>query len=89
LKSVGTTVERLDISQNKKLTDAVLDSIQQFCSQLTYLDLNGLKELSTKGVQALFVQFKQSGAPGLKHLNLSRCIKVSHLLTRSRSLPFF
>ncbi|PLW49674.1 hypothetical protein PCASD_02253 [Puccinia coronata f. sp. avenae] len=49
LKSVGTTVERLDISQNKKLTDAVLDSIQQFCSQLTYLDLNGLKELSTKG----------------------------------------
>ncbi|PLW19110.1 hypothetical protein PCASD_14056 [Puccinia coronata f. sp. avenae] len=78
LKSVGTTVERLDISQNKKLTDAVLDSIQQFCSQLTYLDLNGLKELSTKGVQALFVQFKQSGAPGLKHLNLSRCIKIGN-----------
>ncbi|WAQ89778.1 hypothetical protein PtA15_11A469 [Puccinia triticina] len=78
LKSVGGTVEQLDISQNKKLTDAVLEGIQNFCPRLTYLDLNGLKELSTKGIQELFNKFKETEAPGLKHLNLSRCIKVGN-----------
>jgi len=78
LQSVGASLERLDISQNKKLTDVVLEAIGQSCGQLTHLDLNGLRELSTKGVQELFDKFKQSGAPGLKHLNLSRCIKIGN-----------
>jgi len=78
LQSVGASLERLDISQNKKLTDVVLEAIGESCGQLTHLDLNGLRELSTKGVQELFDKFKQSGAPGLKHLNLSRCIKIGN-----------
>ncbi|KAH9450840.1 hypothetical protein H4Q26_017284 [Puccinia striiformis f. sp. tritici PST-130] len=78
LKSVGSTVERLDISQNKKLTDIVLESIHQFCNQITHLDLNRLEELTTKGVQDLFIKFKLKNAPGLASLNLCRCIKLGN-----------
>ncbi|KNZ51906.1 hypothetical protein VP01_376g7 [Puccinia sorghi] len=78
LQSVGASLERLDISQNKKLSDVALEAIRESCGQLTHLELNGLRELSTKGVQELFDKFKQSGAPGLKHLYLSRCIKIGN-----------
>ncbi|KAA1127323.1 hypothetical protein PGTUg99_034938 [Puccinia graminis f. sp. tritici] len=78
LESVGGTVERLDISQNKKLTDEVLVGISKCCSKLTHLDLNGLKELTTKGIQGLFAQFKENEVSGLKHLDVSRCIKIGN-----------
>lgn len=79
LAAVGSTIERLDISQNKNLTDSVLnDGVGSHCLRLTSLNLNGLKEITTAGVQNLFTKLKEAERPGLIYLNLSRCIKVGN-----------
>ncbi|MBW0505016.1 hypothetical protein O181_044731 [Austropuccinia psidii MF-1] len=79
LKSVAGSLEVLDISQNKKLTDAVLcDGIGAHCRKLHTLDISGLGEVTTQGVERLFEQLRQAGAPAIVHLRLARCIKVGN-----------
>ena len=54
LEAVGDSLETLDVSQNYDLTDASLSGIRQYNFRLRSLSLNGVKELTAAGLEALF-----------------------------------
>lgn len=83
LESIGSNLEELDISQNKRLTDRVLkDGLAPHCPVLQSLNISGLKELTTAAVRDLFEKWNDTGASSLEYLNLSRCVQVSWFSTR-------
>ncbi|KAG0143777.1 hypothetical protein CROQUDRAFT_660863 [Cronartium quercuum f. sp. fusiforme G11] len=79
LESLGSDLEEVDISQNKRLTDQVLSKgLANHCRCVTKLNIGGLQELTSKGIQELFDTWKEVQASKLDTLNLSRCIRVDN-----------
>ncbi|CAH7688019.1 hypothetical protein BY996DRAFT_6430154 [Phakopsora pachyrhizi] len=79
LKSVGQSLEVLDISQNRNLTDSVLsEGIGSCCRRLRSLSISGLKEVNTEAVSHMFREFKRAEANSLESLDMSRCIRIGN-----------
>jgi hypothetical protein len=73
LQSIGHSLETLDVSHNYDLTDASLSGIRQFNPGLRSLTLNGVKELTSIGLETFFT-YDLDGLPPppkLKVLNLA------------------
>ena len=75
LEAVGDSLETLDVSQNYDLTDASLSGIRQYNFRLRSLSLNGVKELTAAGLEALFTHPLRGlpAPPKLKVLKLGSC----------------
>lgn len=75
LLSVGSQLETLVLDGCLGLTDtAILQGIRPCCSQLVKLSLHSLNQISDKAVETLFDYFADNKRPGLKYVNLDRCI---------------
>lgn len=75
LQVVGDTLESLNVSHNYDLTDASLSAIRQFNSGLRSLTMNGVKELTSLGLETFFT-YDLAGLPSppkLKVLRLASC----------------
>ena len=74
LKITGDTLERLDISYNYTLSDAVLAALRQNNPNLKALSLAGLKHLTAQGLEALFTHVSgMAPPPMLRSLDVSNC----------------
>jgi hypothetical protein len=74
LEMAGATLESLDLSGNHNLSDVILAGIRQHCSGLQSLNLEGIKQISSQGLEALFMHVPgMASPPMLRRLNLANC----------------
>lgn len=73
LQTVGHSLDSLDVSNNYDLTDITLSSIRRYNPNIRTLVLNGLKDLTAAGLEALFTHPLPNlpPPPKLKVLQLS------------------
>ena len=75
LEAAGDSLETLDVSHNYDLTDSCLSGIRQYNTRLRSLTLDGVKELTAAGLEAMFT-YPLEGLPPppkLKVLKLASC----------------
>ncbi|CAJ1952500.1 unnamed protein product [Cylindrotheca closterium] len=75
LQVVADSLESLDVSHNYDLTDASLSAIRQFNIGLRSLTMNGVKELTSLGLETFFTYDLEGlpSPPKLKVLKLASC----------------
>ena len=75
LHVVGDSLESLDVSHNYDLTDGSLSAIRQFNTGLRSLTMNGVKELTSLGLETFFTYDLEGlpSPPKLKVLKLGSC----------------
>jgi hypothetical protein len=75
LLEASGSLETLDVGHNYELTDACLSGIRQYGTKLRSLSLDGVKELTVAGLEALFTHPLEGlpPPPKLKVLKLSAC----------------
>lgn len=73
LQATGGSIERLDLSDNHDLSDALLASIREYCPSLRALSISGLRNITSQGLEALFMHVPgMSHPPMLTSLNVGR-----------------
>ncbi|KAK6529142.1 hypothetical protein TWF694_004354 [Orbilia ellipsospora] len=72
LNTCGSGLKELNLNGCFQLTDTLLEAIHSSCGQLEILELEELDLLTNDGFSALFTDWSIN--PGLKHVNLSRCV---------------
>lgn len=72
LAAVGSTLERLDLSDNPDLTDTTLRAIVDHCPNLYELRLRNVVELTNQGVADFFTALTQNGHIGLRLVDLEK-----------------
>lgn len=75
LRAVGDSLETLDVSYNHDLSDVCLSGIRQYNTRLRSLSMNAVKELTSAGLETLFLHPLDGlpPPPKLKILELSSC----------------
>jgi hypothetical protein len=77
LRTVGDSLDSLDVSYNYELTDTALSSIRLHNPHLKTLVLNGVKELTAAGLEALFTH-PLPGLPPPPKLKVLELASVDH-----------
>lgn len=75
LRTVGESLETLDVSYNHDLSDSCLSAIRQYNTRLRSLSMNAVKELTPAGLITLFLHPLEGlpPPPKLKVLELGSC----------------
>ncbi|KAG7353835.1 hypothetical protein IV203_003190 [Nitzschia inconspicua] len=77
LAATGDVLDSLNVSDNYELTDATLSSIRQFNPRLKTLVMNGIKELTAAGLEAMFTH-PLPGLPPPPRLKVLKLSSVDH-----------
>jgi hypothetical protein len=77
LAATGEALDSLNVSDNYELTDATLSSIRQFNPRLRTLVMNGIKELTAAGLEAMFTH-PLPGLPPPPKLKVLKLSSVDH-----------
>jgi hypothetical protein len=77
LKAAGDTLDSLNVSYNYELSDTTLSSIRQYNPRLKTLVLDGVKELTSAGLEAMFTH-PLHGLPPPPKLKVLKLSSVDH-----------